>query len=192
MRKTGRTPLAAAALALLLAGCGTAPMAARTGVDPLPAVETALCGMGFSAVAMRALPSGHHIVDVTLNGKSATFVVDTGAGATVLHAPYAASFLGQATKTERGQAIGAGGSLALSAYPISGLSIGGTATDLKQIFALDLGSVVKALDPIAGKPVHGVVGQDVMRAQHGIVDVRQSMLYLMPVIGAAPRCGPSS
>lgn len=183
---TGKAWIGAAALGLLSSGCGTVPTA-RTAVGPA-AVGTALCGMGFSAVPMRALPSGHHIVDVTLNGKPATFVVDTGAGATVLHAPYAASFLGQATATQRGQAIGAGGSVALSAYSISGLSIGGTATNLKQIFALDLGSVVKALDPIAGKPVNGVIGQDVMRAQHAIVDVQQSMLYLMPVGGEQARC----
>jgi predicted aspartyl protease len=174
------------AAALLAAGCNTVPPGARAGAAPT--VGAALCSMGFSAIPMRALASGHHLVDVTLDGKPATFVVDTGAGATVLHAPYAASFLGQAAATQRGQAIGAGGSIALSAYPITGLSIGGTATGLRQIYALDLGSVVKALDPIAGRPVNGVIGQDVMRAQHAIVDVRQSVLYLMPVDGTKARC----
>ena len=181
--------VAAAAWGLsLAAGCtGVAPESGASAARPA-SVADALCGMGFSAIPLRALASGHHVADVTLNGTPATFVVDTGAGGTVLHAPYAATFLGKATATPRGQAIGAGGTTAVSGYPVAELTIGGTATDLRQIFAIDLTSVVKALEPIAGRPIHGVIGQDVMRAQHAIVDVRQSVLYLMPVTGTKARC----
>ena len=176
----------AVGLAGLASGC--APVAAETSAGRAANVGAALCRMGFSAIPMRALASGHHVVEVSLNGKPATFVVDTGAGATAIHAPYASTLLGQASATARGQAIGAGGTTALSSYQVEALSIGGTATDLRQIYALDLTSVVKALEPLAGGPVHGIIGQDVMRAQHGVVDVQQSVLYLMPVNGAKARC----
>jgi hypothetical protein len=33
---------------------------------------------------------------------------------------------------------------------------------------------VRALDPIVGSPVHGIVGQDVLQAQHAIIDVSRS------------------
>lgn len=178
----------AAALIALASGCSGPAADARLKAGAPPAVGAALCRMGFSAIPMRALPSGHHLVDVTLNGKPATFVVDTGAGGTVIHRAYAADYLGQATATARGEAIGAGGKTAVSSYPVETLAIGGTATNQRLIFALDLSSVVKALDPIAGRPVQGVIGQDVLRAQHGIVDVQQSVLYLMPVAGAKAQC----
>ena len=181
-----RFPIAAAGLAGLAAACTTtAPAPAPS---PAASVGGALCRLGFSAIPIRALASGHHLVDVTLNGKPATFVVDTGAGGTVIHAPYATSFLGTAAATRQGEAIGAGGTTALSRYPVEALTIGGAATALTTIYALDLGSVVKALDPLAGRPVQGVIGQDVMRAQHAIVDVRQSVLYLRPIEGEASRC----
>jgi hypothetical protein len=188
MSKVPFLGVAAAGLIGLASGCTTASTQAPAAAESPASVGQALCRMGFSEIAMRALPSGHHVVDVTLNGKPGTFVVDTGAGATVIHAPYAASFVGQAKATAQGQAIGAGGSTALTAYPVSELTIGGTATGLRQIFSIDLASVVRALEPIAGRPVHGVIGQDVMRAQHAVVDVQQSRLYLTPLAGQAVRC----
>src|SRR4026207_836034 len=45
------------------------------------------CRLGFTSIKMTALASGHHVVAVTLNGKPGIFMVDTGAGATVIHTP---------------------------------------------------------------------------------------------------------
>lgn len=174
------TMLAAAAA---LSGCTGA---GRPSSAAVPNVAEAMCRMGFQAIKMRSLASGHHIVDASLNGKPATFAVDTGAGMSVLHAPYGTSFLGKATSTASGIAIGAGGQTSLTQYPVQELTISGTKASLKHIVAVDLGSVVKALEGFAGKPVHGIIGQDVMRAQHAIVDVQQSVLYLRPLDGAAP------
>jgi predicted aspartyl protease len=155
-----------------------------SGVAPAPNVAEAMCRMGFDAIKMRSLMSGHHIVDATLNGKPATFAVDTGAGMSVLNTPHGASFLGKATSTASGIAIGATGQTSLAQYPVQELTIGGTKTGLKHIVAVDIGTVAKALEGFAGKPVHGIIGQDVMRAQHAVVDVQQSILYLRPVEGA--------
>ena len=164
-----------------LSGCTGRAVPASAGAAPN--VAEAMCQMGFQAIKMRSLASGHHIVDATLNGKAATFAVDTGAGMSVLHAPYGPAFLGEATSTASGIAIGAGGQTSLSQYAVQELTIAGTKANLKHIVAVDVGSVVKALEGFAGKPVHGIIGQDVMRAQHAVVDVQQSVLYLRPVAG---------
>ena len=173
--------LAAAALLSACTAAGTPDAAGAA-----PNVAEAMCRMGFKAIPMRSLMSGHHIVDATLNGKAATFAVDTGAGMSVLHAPYGATYLGKATSTASGIAIGAGGQTSLSQYPVKELTIAGTPTGLKHIVAVDIGTVVEALEGVAGKPIHGIIGQDVMRAQHALVDVQQSILYLRPVEGKAP------
>lgn len=172
------------AAAAVLSACTAAEAPSAAG--DAPNVAEAMCRMGFQAIPMRSLMSGHHIVDGTLNGKAATFAVDTGAGMSVLHAPYGPAYLGKATSTASGVAIGAGGQTSLSQYPVQELTIAGTATGLKHIVAVDIGTVVEALQGIAGKPIHGIIGQDVMRAQHALVDVQQSILYLRPADGKAP------
>jgi predicted aspartyl protease len=172
------------AAAASLAACTGGERAGSTGAAPN--VAEAMCRMGFEAIPMRSLVSGHHIVDGTLNGKSATFAVDTGAGMSVLHAPHGNAFLGQATSSASGIAIGAGGQTSLAQYPVQELRIAGIRTALKQIVAVDIGTAVKALEGFAGKTVHGIIGQDVMRAQHAVVDVQQSVLYLRPTESPVP------
>ena len=81
--------------------------------------------------------------------------------------------------------VGAVGQTSLAQYPVEELTIAGTRTKLKHVVAVDIGTVVKALEGFAGKPVHGIIGQDVMREQHAVVDVQQSVLYLQPLEGAA-------
>lgn len=177
--KRGMIIAAMAALSACTEGGLAGPAAA-------PTVAEAMCRMGFDAIKMRSLMSGHHIVEASLNGKPATFAVDTGAGMSVLNSPHGATFLGKATSTASGIAIGATGQTSLTQYPVQELTIAGTKTGLKHIVAVDIGTVAKALEGIAGKPVHGIIGQDVMRAQHAIVDVQQSVLYLRPLEASGP------
>jgi hypothetical protein len=174
-----------AAAALSACAAGALPGSAGAASN----VAEAMCRLGFETIPMRSLATGHHIVDVTLNGKPATFAVDTGSGLTVLHAPHGPSFLGKATSTAKGIAIGAVGQTSLAQYPVQEMTIAGTKTKLKHVVAVDIGTVVKALEGFAGKPVHGIIGQDVMRAQHAVVDVQQSVLYLRPAAGEAPSRG---
>ncbi len=165
--------------AAYLAAC--APVESQRGATITATVAQALCALGYSSIPLRTLPSGHHVVDVSLNGRPATFVVDTGAGRTVIHQPYAQSFGLQAGGGPVGTAIGAGGSTSVSRVGVNNLTIATTRTALTGVFALDLSHVVKALDPIVGSPVHGIIGQDVMQAQHAIIDVQQARLYLNPL-----------
>ncbi len=177
--------------ALLLAGLYLIACAAAAPVSSAAATRTvaqALCALGYSSIPLRSLPSGHHIVDVSLNGRPATFVVDTGAGRTVIHRPYLETFGLQAGGGAIGTAIGAGGSTALSRASVDNLTIATTRTRLSVIYAIDLAHVVKALEPMVGKPVHGIIGQDIMQAQHAIIDVQQARLYLNPLDGE-PRSG---
>ncbi len=96
--------------ALLLAGFYLIACTAAAPVSSAAATRTvaqALCALGYSSIPLRSLPSGHHIVDVSLNGRLATFVVDTGAGRTVIHRPYLETFGLQAGGGAIGTAIGA-------------------------------------------------------------------------------------
>lgn len=176
-----RVLVTAGALALLAA----APPAPA----PNPAVATALCALGFSAVPMRRLAAGQHLIDVRINGRPAAFIVDTGASGTVIDDAAAAGFgLKPGANLKGATVIGATGSTGLRQLIADSFVIGDVRTALTRVYAVDLSPMVKAVRAMTGKPLEGVIGQDLMRAQHAVVDVAQSRLYLMPLPGEPSNC----
>lgn len=165
-------------LTTLLCGC-TTPGAAQPEGGAGGTVAGALCRLGFRAVPLRTLPTGHHLVEVRLNGRPATFVLDTGAGATVLHAPEARNFGIGGPAAARGGAVGLGGAQAASLYPIESFAIGAVPTRQRRIATLNLAQITNTLGPIAGRPIHGIVGQDVLAEHRAVIDVRAPAVYLI-------------
>ena len=153
----------AAACFLSLAGCKEV-LTKTAAYEPQKAgsIDQAMCQLGFTAVPMRELLTGHHLVEARLNGKPASFVVDTGANRTVLHAPFAGEF------GLTGKPIGMGG------------AIGGVAIRQSRIMMTDLGQVTNLLSPISGSKVYGIIGQDVLKEHRAVIDVAKPLLYLVP------------
>lgn len=184
---------------LLLAACEQLPgTAGGAEVEYRPGeagtVDHALCLLGFTGVPMRELASGHHIVGVTLNGRPATFVLDTGANATVIHAPFAEEF-GLAEGGRAGGAIRLGGTMQARQTGIEHFAIGDVEVRLRRIMVTDLGQIANMLSPMAGSQVHGIVGQDAMKEHRAVIDVSRSVVHLIPGDAepapvAAERCRP--
>lgn len=174
---------AAAAVALFVAGCdqvvlpGPAPAPLRPGLSQT--VEEALCQLGFTAIPLRELRTGHHLVQVTLNGRKATFVVDTGANVTVLHAGLAEAFDLQPGLGVRGAAVGLGGSTGARLWGLKDLSIGPVPVRQRTIVTTDLSQVTGALSRLSDTPISGIVGQDVMKAHQAVIDVAGPTLHLL-------------
>ena len=162
----------ASCVLLTVAAPGSAPAMAQSA--PAAAMP---CRPGFSSIRMTALASGHHVVAVTLNGKPGTVIVDTGAGATVIHTPYLQRFA-----LTPGPAIGvaavASGRIPLNPVKVAAFAVGGTRTHLHQMYAMDLSYIVDAVNAGSPGPVQGLIGQDVLRDQKALIDVDQSILYL--------------
>ena len=156
-------------------------------------VDHALCLLGFTAVPLRELITGHHLVDTKLNGRDATFVVDTGANATVLNTAYAGDF-GLSGRATPGGAIGLGGSLKASQSRIDSLTIGGVPIRQSRIMVSDLSQIARLLEPLSGgRTIHGIIGQDVMKEHRAVIDVAAPILYLIaadedPAPVAAAQC----
>ena len=192
-----KAPFAAAMLACALLSCGDigAPSPEATDYDPTEAgtVGHALCLLGFTGVPLRELPTGHHVVEVTLNGRRGTFVLDTGANATVLHSAFAPQFALSDRAIARGPAVGVGGSRSAVQVRIESFSIGPVPIRQRRIMTTDLSGLTSLLEPIAGHPIHGIVGQDVMKEHRAVVDVRDPAVHLIeadsdPAPVAAERC----
>lgn len=186
MRRLALLPL------LLLAACDALPVARTATYDPgVPAsVDQAMCRLGFTAVPMTELPSGHHLVEATLNGKAARFVVDTGANATVLHAPLVADYgLDRALGVAAG-AVGLGGQAKAGVWRYRSLRLGEVEVSAGRIISTDLSQMVNFLGARADQPIVGILGQDVLSAQQAVIDVPRPILYLRPR-GAKPAAGPA-
>lgn len=187
-----------AACFLALAGCKEV-LTKTAAYEPTKAgsVDQAMCLLGFIAVPVRELLTGHHLVEAQLNGKPASFVLDTGANRTVLHAPFASEFGLTGSAAGRGGAIGVGGSVQASQAPIRSMTIGDIPIRRSRIMMTDLGQVTRLLSPISGTRVYGIIGQDILKEHRAIIDVAKPILYLVredraPAPVAAERCTASA
>lgn len=174
--------LALAALASL-AGCEQV-MTSTPDYRPQDAgsVDQAMCLLGFTAVPLRELITGHHLVGATINGVAGTFVLDTGANASVVNGAAAGDF---GLKPALGGlvpaiGIGVGGAQKAGFANADSLVIGGVDIRRKRLMTADLDQVVRLLGPMAGgTPISGIIGQDVMKEHRAVIDVAKPILYLI-------------
>lgn len=184
-----------AALALFAsAGCKEAlTQTAEYRPGEVGTVDHAMCLLGFTGVPLRELVTGHHLVDVEINGRKATFVLDTGANKSVLHAGYAEQLgIGEGTAVP-GAAIGLGGAMKARQVRIERMQIGSVPIRQSRVMTADLSQLTHLLGPLSGDTIYGLIGQDVMKEHRAVIDVSRPILYLIeadeePAPVSADRC----
>jgi clan AA aspartic protease (TIGR02281 family) len=189
---------AAAATGLLLA----AACEEMTGTSAAPeyrpeesgSVDQAMCLLGFEAVPLREVRTGHHLVEATIDGTTARFVLDTGANVTVVERSHAGRF-GLSPRSGAAAALGAlqQGAAQASQASVGSFEIGALAIRQNDVVLADMAQLLGALGQVAGEEVVGVIGQDVLKEHRAIIDVARPMLYLMeedrdPAPVPAERC----
>jgi clan AA aspartic protease (TIGR02281 family) len=167
-------------LLLPLAACQQATPERQVAYDPGAAgsVDQAMCLLGFTAVPLRELATGHHLVDVTINGRPATFILDTGANASVVDAA-SGQRLGLPAKGLPAGAYGLGGGMKAQQVKLERLEIGGVAIRRSRIMTSDLSQLVKVLGTVSKAPIAGIIGQDVMKEHRAVIDVARPILYMV-------------
>lgn len=190
-----RSSILFAVTALLLAS------ACRQAAGPAPdyrpgeagTVDHALCLLGFAAVPVREVSTGHHLVEATINGRTGEFVLDTGANMTVIDRSNLARFGLSPASRDPGDAIGIGAGGRASRVPVDGFAIGPVEIRQNRVVSSDLGQLLIVLSRASGRTVDGIIGQDVLGEHRAIIDVARPMLYLMeadsePAPVPAERC----
>jgi predicted aspartyl protease len=172
----------------LLAACG----GARAAGDPSE-LAPVLEGSGYVSVEVTKLASGHDVVMAQINGVEGAFIVDTGAGYTVLSTESKGKFELYETVLSTERSGGAGGVINLSLHPVDRVAVAGVETSLEAVYVTDLGNVMTALSRLYGAPLSGIVGQDALRALGAVLDVRRDALFLQsdhmaPCLRTAPGC----
>jgi predicted aspartyl protease len=163
-----------------LAACQQAAPERKARYDPTEAgsVDQAMCLLGFAAVPLRELATGHHLVDVLVNGRPATFILDTGANASVVHAA-SGRRLGLPEEGQAAGAFGLGGGMKAQLVNLERLEIGGMPIRRKQIMTSDLSQLVQVLGTVSRSEIVGIIGQDVMKEHRAVIDVARPILYLV-------------
>jgi hypothetical protein len=142
-------------------------------------LDHALCLLGYTGTPLRTAVTGHHFIDVELNGVSGVFVLDTGANLSVVDAASADTFGLEPSRFSTGQAFGIGGGQNTSIARIDSLEISGMDIRAQRIAIANIAHVGDVLGPLSGETIHGIIGQDVMTEHRAVIDVARPMLYLI-------------
>ena len=171
--------------------CACLPVSAQDAASAGPAA--ALATAGYSAVPMKRHGDSHLTVDVLVNGVPGTFILDTGAGRTVIDRAAQSRFDEGREVVAGGQATGAGGSgLDISALPGNRLRIGDYRDEAFTVHFLALDHVNAAFLQRGEAAVDGVIGADVLERGGAVIDYPHLQLHLRNPDAGAGAPAPSS
>lgn len=171
----------AATTLLVVASCDAAPTADYR-PEAAGTVDHALCLLGFTAIPLRPLRTGHHLLSARINKMNGQFVLDTGANVTVVERAQAERLGIDADDDGRfgfGASVkGPEGAQARVAR-IDSFEIGPIAIRQRRVVTADIAQLLGPLGKAAGIDLAGIIGQDVLTEHRAIIDVERPMLYLM-------------
>jgi hypothetical protein len=124
-------------------------------------------------------PTGHITVVAKLTRRSALFVVDTGAGGTVIHNGVLNRYKLELTgRIRKSAGMGVSG-VQLTAVASHDLHLG--LVDLSEIklHALDLSHVIEGFAKANVPRIVGVLGADVLHRRHAIIDYQRQCIVLV-------------
>lgn len=157
-------------------------LALTVGSSPLAAQASPYAGAPV-AVPFTPGPRGHIVLDVAVNGgRRVPFVLDTGAGRTILNRARLDS-LGLVEQTSTDSVQGAHGRAALGLVDIRSLALGGVTLGAMEVGTMDL-THVESPD----MPVFGVLGYDVLSRFDLLLDLTQGTVALHPPARSPASC----
>ena len=146
-------------------------------------LQSFLDRQGYVAIPITENIAGHLLIEVHVNGTPGLFILDTGAGTTVMDMLKADEFnLIHEKDDTTFTGAGAGGQ-GLEVCPSSGntIQMGSFIRRDFMIALMSLQHVSESLSKIGGKEeVIGVIGVDVLKPSKAIIDYNKMMLYLLP------------
>nr|WP_246206188.1 retropepsin-like aspartic protease [Fulvivirga aurantia] len=117
------------------------------------------------------------MVDVKLNGNVGKFILDTGAGQTLLDQASVSKFELN-TKPTEDTATGAGDQLTMQTALIDSLEIGSFKKCDFELYVVSLEHITSALLALGIEKPDGIIGADILTSQNGIISYREMKLYL--------------
>ncbi len=134
---------------------------------------------GYKKIPFKVSKTQHLLIKATVNGVKGNFILDTGASNSCIGFENVAYFNVNAKATNT-KAAGAG---ATGMDTLIGknnhLKLGRWESDKLHLVIFDLSHVNEALTQYKAKPVHGIIGADVLLQGKAIIDYYNHYLYLL-------------
>ena len=141
-------------------------------------LENYLTKDGYVRLEMKKMPSGHLHLFGQLNGVDGNFILDTGAGVTVIEEKNKEKFFMQSEKSDR-RAAGAGGTvMQTQTSDNNNLKIEELELNELNLMLMNLDHVNKAIENMGLEKIDGVIGADILTNNKAIVDYFNVILYL--------------
>jgi len=132
----------------------------------------------YVAVQMQKLITGHLYTEATLNGVKGRFILDTGAGATVIETTKKDKFKMTAVES-KDKATGAGGTgMKVQESVKNKISLGNYTYNNDTLRLMSLDHVNQVLKSLGIEEMDGVIGADILTAGNAVIDYTKMVLYL--------------
>ncbi|RKS99647.1 retropepsin-like aspartic protease [Flavobacterium sp. 123] len=133
----------------------------------------------YKKIKFKITKTQHLLIKAKINGVKGNFILDTGASSSCVGFESIALFLLEA-KNSKTKASGAGATGMLTQIATKNeLQLGTWKNNNFDIVIFDLTHVNEALIEHKSKPVHGIIGADILTKGKAIVDYYNRYLYLL-------------
>lgn len=132
----------------------------------------------YKKIKFKVSKTQHLLIKAKINGVKGNFILDTGASSSCVGFESVALFLLEA-KDSKTKASGAGATGMLTQTSVGNkLQLGSWKDKSFDLVIFDLTHVNQALISYKAKPVHGIIGADILMKGKGIIDYYNHCLYL--------------
>jgi len=128
-------------------------------------------------IPITKMASGHLQLNASINGIEGNFILDTGAGATVIDHKRQEKF-SMKTQESKNTGVGAGGQTSLQQSLDNSFKIGKLEMPKFLLYVMNLNHVNNAFILMGLKEVDGVIGADILTSNKAIIDYTNLTLYM--------------
>ena len=133
----------------------------------------------YKKIKFKITKTQHLLIKAKINGVAGNFILDTGASNSCVGFESVDLFLLDAKKSKT-KAAGAGATGMFTQLALKNqLQLGSWKDSNFELVIFDLSHVNEALTQHKAKPVHGIIGADVLMKGKGIIDYFNNCLYLL-------------
>ena len=133
----------------------------------------------YKKIKFKVSKTQHLLIKAKINGVKGNFILDTGASNSCIGFESIELFLLEA-KNSKTQASGAGATGMITQIATNNkLQLGNWKHAEFDLVIFDLSHVNEALIAYKAKPVHGIIGADILMKGKGIIDYFNHCLYLL-------------
>jgi len=133
----------------------------------------------YKKIKFKITKTQHLLIKAKINGVAGNFILDTGASNSCVGFESVDLFALEAKKSKT-KAAGAGATGMFTQLALKNkLQIGSWKDSNFELVIFDLSHVNEALTQHKAKPVHGIIGADILMKGKGIIDYFNNCLYLL-------------